>query len=244
MENNPYAPPVSSIQGTPELVREDAKDGFRDLSGITGKVSILLLVGLGLKILAIVSLVMQVDLLSHSYTRADLLASAKRLGAISVGTVVLYLVTVVVFGRWIYLAQRNLPELGARLLRYTPGWSVGCFFIPLINLWAPCQAMNQLVRASRNPRQWELEDTPAVIVIWWILWLIVQFLGNGVLRASIAAKTTAMVSGATQLDVVFSGISVPLYVLAWVIVRRVARDQLETHAQQAIFGQTAAYQSP
>lgn len=147
------------------------------------------------------------------------------------------------FGRWIYLAQRNLPELGARLLRFTPGWSVGCFFIPLLNLWAPCQAMNQLVRASRNPRQWELEDTPPLIIAWWILWLIAQVLGNSVFRGGMAAKTAAAIYSATQLDIALSVASVPLYLLAWLIVRRVWRDQSVTYAQTTL-GQTAAYESP
>jgi hypothetical protein len=44
MENNPYAPPASSMQGAPELVRVTEASDFRDLSGISGKLSMLLLV--------------------------------------------------------------------------------------------------------------------------------------------------------------------------------------------------------
>jgi hypothetical protein len=246
MEVNPYAPPASSIQGAPELVRVDPASDFRDLSGISSKLAILLLIGLGLQVLASVASLMQLDMLSHglhSYTRAELVANDTRVRLISLGNLVLYLITAIVFGRWIYLAQRNLPELGARLLRFTPGWSVGCFFIPLIALWAPCQAMNQLVRASRNPRQWELEDTPPLIIAWWILWLIAQVLGNGVFRAAMAAKTAAALYGATQLNLVSGVVSVPLQLLAWLIVRRVWRDQSVTYAQTTL-GQTAAYESP
>jgi hypothetical protein len=228
MESNPYAPPVSSIEGTPELVGERPDSDFRDLTGITGKLSILLLIGLALAVLAAVAGVMHINVVSHSYTRAEGLASARRLIFVGGGVSLFYLVTVVVFGRWIYLAQRNLPELDARLLRFTPGAAVWGFFIPVLNLWAPCQAMNQLVRASRNPRQWELEDTPFVIVAWWALWLIVEVLGNVV--ASASAQSSAVEQA--QVGVVVNALSVPLYLLAWLIVRRVWRDQSETRAQQ------------
>ena len=233
MENNPYAPPVSSIQGTPELVR-DEESGFRDLSGITGKLSVLLLIGLTVHILSIVAALMHVNLLSYGVSSANktgLISNVSRLQIVTLGKLVLYYGTVIVFGRWIYLAQRNLPELGARNLRFWPGWSVGCFFIPIINLWAPCQAMNQLVRASRDPRTWELEDTPAVIIAWWVVWLVVRTVGNGVLRAAVAAKTASVPFSGTEADVALGALSVLLYVLAHVIVRRVWRDQSETYAR-------------
>jgi hypothetical protein len=117
MESNPYAPPVSSIQGTPELVPAAPASGFRDISGLTRTLSILLPIGCVLKILAIAATIMQVNLVARgagSYTRAKLVTSAGRLGIVSVGVLVIYLTTVVVFARWIYFAQRNL---GAR--RYT-----------------------------------------------------------------------------------------------------------------------------
>lgn len=234
MENNPYAPPASSIQGTPELAREEPASGFRDLGGISGNLSILLLVGVGVAILAAVSWLMQLNMLSHgayTYSKADLIANDTRVRLISGGKFILYLVTIVVFGRWIFLAQRNLPELGARLLRFTPGWAVGAFFVPVVNLWAPCQAMNQLVRASRDPRTWELEDTPAVIVIWWALWLIVQVAGDAAARTLTGEKTAAALYTATEVDLALAVASVPLYVLAWLIVRRVWRDQSETYAR-------------
>jgi hypothetical protein len=43
MENNPYAPSASSLLEAPGVVaREDATTGFRDLSGISGKLALLL----------------------------------------------------------------------------------------------------------------------------------------------------------------------------------------------------------
>jgi hypothetical protein len=56
-------------------------------------------------------------------------------------------------------------------------------------------------------------------------------LGNAVFRVARGAKTAAALYGATQWDIALGGVSVPLYVLAWLIVRRVWRDQVESYAQ-------------
>jgi hypothetical protein len=116
MENNPYAPSASSLEGAPEdIAREDATTGFRDLSGTSRKLTVLLLIGAGLHVLGLVSAFMQLDLLTHPpYTHAQATANDLRERLMNSGQLILFLVTAIVFGRWIYLAQKNLPELGAR----------------------------------------------------------------------------------------------------------------------------------
>jgi hypothetical protein len=233
MENNPYAPSASSLAGGSEGVNGTQDAGFRDLSGITRTVSVLLLIGLGVKVLAIVSAYMQLNLLSHApYSVAAARANDLRENVVGSVQLLLYLITVIVFGRWIYLAHQNLPDLGARYLRFTPGWSVGCFFVPIMNLWAPYQAMRELAKASRTPRQWELEDSPPLIFIWWILWLILQVLGNAVIQGGLHRKTLADLQMITTLDIASGLLSVPHYLLALYIVRRVSRDQSSTYAEQ------------
>src|SRR5438093_12382214 len=52
------------------------------------------------------------------------------------------------FLTWLQRAYRNLPALHATELRYTPGWAVGSWFIPLVNLFAPHQVVSELWKAS------------------------------------------------------------------------------------------------
>src|SRR5262245_55917536 len=59
----------------------------------------------------------------------------------------LLIATVPVIG-WIYRAHANLHEAGLDELRYSPGWSVGSFFVPLINLVIPFRAMRELHNRS------------------------------------------------------------------------------------------------
>ncbi|MBS0422766.1 MAG: DUF4328 domain-containing protein [Proteobacteria bacterium] len=236
MENNPYAPPVSSLLGAPEDTAGEGTStgltGFRDLSGISSKLSWLLLIGVGLRVVGLLSSFMQLSLLTHApYSVAQGQANDLRERLLNSGQGILFLVTAVVFARWIYLAQKNLPELGARYLRFGPGWSVGVFFVPVLNLWAPYQAMGDLAKASRDPRTWQLDDTPALLLVWWIVWLLKQFLSNGILNFSMRAHSIDQLEVMTVLEIAAGVLAVPLYLLAYHIVRRIWRDQSASFAQ-------------
>lgn len=50
---------------------------------------------------------------------------------------------------WIYRVRRNLVALGVPGLRFTPGWSIAWFFVPVMNLFRPWQIMKETVRASQ-----------------------------------------------------------------------------------------------
>lgn len=230
MENNPYAPPASSVEGAPEVARENVEGGYRDLSGISKKLSILLLIGIGDNIFGIASSIMQLNLLSRvSYGVQNAAAHDLREGELALLHIVLYIITACVFGRWIYLAHRNLLALDARYLRFGPGWAVGCFFVPIVNLWAPYQAMRDLAKASRSPRQWELEDTPPAIIIWWVFWLISEFMGRGMFSGQTVQDPSALAA----LGLISAVFSIPLYLLALYIVRRIRRDQSESYGGMA-----------
>lgn len=45
----------------------------------------------------------------------------------------------VVFLCWVYRANYNCRQWGAAGMRFTPGWSVGWFFVPIMNLFRPLQ---------------------------------------------------------------------------------------------------------
>jgi hypothetical protein len=175
-----------------------------------------------------VSALMQLALLSSDYSAEEAGANDLRERIVNSAQLLLFVGTSIFFLRWVYLAHRNLPELGARHLRMSPGWAVGSFFIPLITFWKPFQAMNDLVRASRDPRTWQLENTPAIVGFWWALWLIVMLVTQIVDRVALEADTVPALHQMTLMKIVLAVIGIPLYLLARRIVLRVWRDQSQT----------------
>ncbi len=79
---------------------------------------------------------------------------------------------------WLYRADKNLRAFGVEKLDYTPGWAVGWWFVPVLNLVRPYQVMREIWLAS-NPDfvgdrhdQWRKGPTGKFILIWWLATLV------------------------------------------------------------------------
>lgn len=74
---------------------------------------------------------------------------------------------------WLHRARRNLDDLGAEGLEYSPGATVAWFFVPVANLWLPWVATSQLWKASADPQgRWDQAGPGWVPVAWWATWLL------------------------------------------------------------------------
>jgi hypothetical protein len=95
---------------------------------------------------------------------------------LSFAAICVWIGTVVTFSMWTHRAARNLPALGARGLKYTPGWAVGWFFIPLAHLVMPYFVAAEIWRES-DPAQKHLDaqggkTTSPLVASWWFTYVI------------------------------------------------------------------------
>jgi len=70
---------------------------------------------------------------------------------IGLGLLGIQLTTSILFLMWIYRANSNARQLGAQGMKFSPGWSVGFYFIPILWFWKPYQAMKEIWQASKAP---------------------------------------------------------------------------------------------
>lgn len=94
----------------------------------------------------------------------------------------LYLLTGVVFLTWLYRAHQNLRAIGARP-EHTAGFAVGCWFIPIGNLWLPYQVVADVWRNSGgctddDGAMARRERGVGLVAVWWAL-----YIGKGVALA-------------------------------------------------------------
>jgi hypothetical protein len=110
-------------------------------------------------------------------TEEEFIANAMYIaaGLLGVGCVLflIYIAGVVLFCIFVYRARTNAEALGARGFRWSPGWAVGSFFIPLVNLILPYLAMREIYQASDPEAEADGWQTrPANIVsLWWAAWV-------------------------------------------------------------------------
>jgi hypothetical protein len=90
------------------------------------------------------------------------------IGAVAVGTIVAWCV-------WQHRSHANVRALGAADLKFSPGWAVGWWFIPIANVVQPFRANSELWKTS-DPEagavDWKGKPSTALLPIWWAAWLL------------------------------------------------------------------------
>src|ERR1700754_3506800 len=125
---------------------------FRDSTTLTKALKILRWVSVALGLVSIVSSLFELKLLNDlqgglTLAPGEAESNDLRQQIIAIVRFPLLVTTIIVFAVWIHRANRNARALGAVGMRFSPGWAVGWFFVPIANLWKPYQAMKEIWQA-------------------------------------------------------------------------------------------------
>jgi hypothetical protein len=144
--------------------------------------------------------------------------------------VLIYVATIIFFLIWLYRAADNLPAFGhsPRRLSYSPGWAVGSFFIPFVNLIVPYRAVREVWQKSIPLEDALLAEPspPASFPIWWLFWLLASFSGN--LSARMAFDENAPKQPAAIVAIAAGALSIIAAVMAYSVVNQIDERQEET----------------
>ncbi len=135
------------------------------------------------------------------------------------------LVTGITFLKWVYRAYRNIQGFGAENLRYSPAWAVAYYFMPILFLIRPVQVMNEIWRASEDPRDWPHRSGSWLIGSWWTLFLVYVLVTQISLQLANPASNNDQWNFAAILAILGDLISIPLAIVALRLVTEVFRRQ-------------------
>ena len=208
---------------------------YRDLRGRELAARALLVATLGLAVVGAYFEVIHIGILSDirdgkSTEYAVWEASDARLGFVYIATAVSYLLASIPFIVWLHRARRNLEALGIHGLRWSPGWAIGGWFVPILSLWRPKQVMNEVWRAS-DPElpawtmEWSLLPLSWAVTAWWALFLVGGFLDRISGRMYSNATTPEAEISATTVSLVASIMTAAAALFAIQVVRQVTRRQ-------------------
>jgi len=142
---------------------------------------------------------------------------------------IIYVATVVFFLVWLYRAYANLRAFNpSRRLDHSPGWAVGSFFVPFINLVVPYRAVKEVWQKSGPPDEELLSEPnpPATFPIWWLFWLLSSIVGNISLRVSFNENVPERT--ATMISIAAGVLSIIAAVFAYLVVDSIDKKQEET----------------
>lgn len=194
------------------------------------------------KILMIVGLVLcfasiGIGVMEHMKLKQGIDTSEEELGTgdlvvalIGLFQMVVFLSTAVFFLMWVYRVNKNARALGADWMTFTPGWSVGWFFIPFANLWKPYQAMKEIWQASFSPTRQDESVSVSILSAWWTLWLLSNILAQTSIRLTFRAKEISEHMIANYVSLSSDLLDIPLTFVAILMITRLTRAQM-SHVQ-------------
>ena len=133
-------------------------------------------------------------------------------------------VTGAVFIAWTRRVYRNLAPLGTSR-RFRPGWAIGGWFVPVLNLWRPKQILNDVWRGTEHGEDHAGVSTDTNLTLlnaWWATLIISRVVGWG-LTGSADDGVDANALGAMVLVDLLTLIAAIL--AFWVVVRVTERQE-------------------
>lgn len=219
----------------------DNNEGYRNSESLTNWVKYMLYAQIVVAVVSILSGYLEYELFSDYksgvYTSqekavADGEASDQRQGIIGIVYLIVFVVSGFLILRWIHRANYNARQLGAENMKFTPRWSIGYYFIPILTLWKPYQAMKEIWKASKNPSDWESQNTSGVLPMWWTLWLVSNFLGQAIFRLSMHAEELNELMNLNIITQISNVLDIPLALVLLAIVNNIQNMQ-KVHLESA-----------
>ena len=213
-------------------------EGFKNPQKITSWVKYFLYMQVIISVVAMGSGYMEYQLLSDYsngvYTLqeqavADGEVNDARQGIVGIIQMVIFIVSGILILKWIYRANYNARQLGAQDMQFTPGWSVGWYFIPIASLWKPYQAMKEIWKASHAPSDWKESSVPALLQWWWFFFIVTSILNNVSFRITLRAEELSELMYASIATQISDISSIPLALITMAVIMGVHKAQMSKH---------------
>lgn len=159
---------------------------------------------------------------SEDVSGGEIVMVLAAIGLIAV-KVLAYIGSIVFFLMWLYRAYKNLEAINVRNLDASPGWAVGYWFIPILNLFKPLKIVSEVYNGSDPEIAREgygFSDTSAntTIGFWWACWVFSNIAGRIADAIEKAAKDV------TETSVIVYIVSLSFGILAGILLIFIIRE--------------------
>ena len=184
----------------------------------------LLIAWIAVSAIAIVSGIGQYNLLDRAasgarITQAEVAANDARQGMITLLQVLVFWTTAICWLVWLHRAYSNLGLMGTRKSDYTPGWAIGWWYIPIMNLFRPYQVTKELwLRSAKRNVLDSIKEfaAPGVVMWWWAVYIISAFLALALRRQP--GQSIDELQGVALMTLFLDGLGIVSALLALTVV--------------------------
>lgn len=234
---NPYSPPAVAIDAAGYQPIASTKT-FTSTMPLAKAITLILGLDILVEVVSDLNAFVTIDVMgrvlaSAPYEDAELANIDTRNIGLGILTVVVSILAVVWFCMFMVRASRNAQSFGSPM-SISPGWAAGYFFMPIVSLWKPYQAMKEIWQGSDpdpNAHSFSV-SVPSMLGWWWALYLLHNAGAQLVWQVSKNLKGAQDFINASWTEIVTSGLSIGAALLAIAVVRAVARRQDERQTRQ------------
>ncbi|MEW5820951.1 MAG: DUF4328 domain-containing protein [Cyanobacteriota bacterium] len=207
------------------LIQTDFKD-LKNLIKITKITKILLNMQICIAIIS--AIFYSINIFSYVFLQQELQLPGESLDpkflvecCIGLFQLLIYIITGILFLVWLYRASRNAHVLDEMGMKYSSGWAVGWYFVPLLCLWKPYCVMAEIWQVSSNPKNWKTATVSPLVSWWWFLWIIGNISGQISMRFSFGEITLENYFISTIFYLISDLSSIPMNIIVIIIISRI-----------------------
>ncbi|MFI5681528.1 DUF4328 domain-containing protein [Streptomyces cellulosae] len=141
-------------------------------------------------------------------------ASLHKSGFISMIFLYVSAPAIVLFLVWLAQSRRNAQELSPQASPASRGWTIGAWFIPVVNFFVPRRFVLDIGRASSA--SWEPKRDTALVNLWWIAWIT---------HALVLVVADRVAPGSMALLIVAEALMIAAAVLLGLVIERITALQ-------------------
>lgn len=173
---------------------------------------------------------------------AEARASDSLVGGVALASSGVYVLAAIAVLMWLHRVVRNNQRLGERYLRFSPGFAVGCWFIPFANFVLPYQAVREAWGASDPGLPSSTSDSRrrargrGLVVAWWLTFIVGSLIGTASLGfgPNSNADPLTSVRAITYITLVQEALHfVAALLLIAVVTQLTSRQDQKAHAMVA-----------
>lgn len=138
-----------------------------------------------------------------------------------------FITTGVIFLCWIYRANLNCHGFGAQGMKFTPGWSVGYYFIPIASFFMPYRSMREIWQVSTQPSHWKPVPGAGILDWWWGLWIVHSVASRISSKVSESVDSVQSLKIASQVSIVASLLEMASILVALRLVSLIIEKQVK-----------------
>jgi drug/metabolite transporter (DMT)-like permease len=235
--SNPYSPPAVAIDAV-GFQPVASTSTFTSTTPLAKAITLIFGIDMLTRVICAVNAVVTIEVMgrvlaSAPYEDSELSAIDTRNMALVVLSSVVSILAVVWFCMFMVRANRNARSFGSPM-SIRPGWAAGFFFVPVVMLWKPYQAMKEIWQGSDpDPNVSAFSaSVSSLLGWWWALYLLRNFGAQVVRQVSKKVNGPKDFIHASWAEIVASGLSIAAALLAIAVVRAVARRQDERQTRQ------------